>query len=169
MANKSQIAEFALEQFALVYNIEREVKELDADERKRIREEEAKPLADALFEWMCLHRAKVPDGSATAKALNYSINRWAALTRYLDDGQLPIDNNHIENQIRPIAIGRSNWLFTGSPRAGRRTAAVMSLIQSAKLNGHDPFAYMKDILNRLPTQPMSRIEDLLPHRWQPQA
>lgn len=168
-ANRSQIAEQALKMIGLLYDVEREVKELDADERKRIRQEKARPLADALFEWMCLHRAKVPDGSATAKALNYSINRWAALTRYLDDGQLPIDNNHIENQIRPIALGRSNWLYAGSPRAGRRAAAVMSLIQSAKLNGHDPFAYMKDILSRLPTQPMSQIEELLPHRWHPVA
>ena len=107
VANRSQIAEQALKMIGLLYDIEREVKELGADERKRTRQEKARPLADALFEWMCLHRAKVPDGSATAKALNYSINRWAALTRYLDDGQLPIDNNHIENQIRPIALGRS--------------------------------------------------------------
>ena len=166
-ANRSQIAEQALKLIGQLYDIEREVKELGTDERRRIRQTKAKPLADALFEWMQLHRAKVPDGSATAKALNYAINRWTALTRYLDDGNLPIDNNHIENQIRPIAIGRSNWLFAGSPRAGRRAAAVMSLIQSAKLNGHDPFAYMKDVLTRLPTQPMNQIEELLPHRWQP--
>jgi transposase len=80
---------------------------------------------------------------------------------------LPIDNNWIENQIRPIAIGRNNWLFAGSLRAGQRAAAVMSLIQSAKLNGHDPYAYLKDVLARLPTQKNSQIEELLPHRWQP--
>jgi hypothetical protein len=76
----------------------------------------------------------------TARALDYSLKRWTGLTRFLDDGQLPIDNNWIENQIRPIAIGRNNWLFAGSLRAGQRAAAVMSLIQSAKLNGHDPYA-----------------------------
>jgi transposase len=75
-----------------------------------------------------------------------------ALTRFVGDGQLPVDNNWIENQIRPIAIGRNNWLFAGSLRAGQRAAAVMSLIQSAKLNGHDPYAYLKDVLARLPTQ-----------------
>lgn len=80
---------------------------------------------------------------------------------------MPIDNNWIENQIRPIALGRKNWLFAGSLRAGQRAAAIMSLIQSARLNGHEPFAYLKDVLERLPTQPYSRIGELLPHRWQP--
>jgi hypothetical protein len=100
---------------------------------------------------------KVPEGSGTAKALNYSLKRWPALTRYLDDGNLPADNNWVENQIRPIAVGRGNWLFAGSLRAGRRAAAIMSLIQSAKLNGRDPHAYLKDVFLRLPTQPHSRI------------
>nr|WP_231379561.1 transposase [Polaromonas sp. CG_9.11] len=95
------------------------------------------------------------------------LKRWVALTRFLDDGQLPVDNNWIENQIRPIAVGRNNWLFAGSLRAGQRAAAVMSLIQSAKLNVHDPYAYLKDVLARLPTHKNSRIEELLPHRWQP--
>jgi hypothetical protein len=118
---------------------------------------------------MILNRQKVPDGSATAKALDYSLRRWGALTRFLSDGQLPVDNNHLENQIRPIAIGRNNWLFAGSLRAGKRAAAVMSLIQSARLNGHDPYAYLKDVLTRLPTQRASQIHELLPHRWQVQA
>ena len=80
---------------------------------------------------------------------------------------MPIDNNWIENRIRPIAIGGNNWLFAGSLKAGQRAAAVMSLIQSAKLNGHDPYAYLKDVLNRLPTQKNSQIEELLPHLWRP--
>ena len=107
----------------------------------------------------------MPDGSATAKAIDYSLKRWSALIRYLDDGNLPIDNNWVENRIRPIALGRANWLFAGSLRAGQRAAAVMSLIQSAKLNGHDPYRYLKDVLQRLPTQRASQIEALLPHRW----
>ena len=97
---------------------------------------------------------------------DYSLRRWVALTRFVDDGQLPADNNWIENQIRPIALGRNNWLFAGSLRAGQRAAAVMSLIQSARMNGHDPYAYLKDVLSRLPTQRASCIEELLPHRWQ---
>jgi hypothetical protein len=107
----------------------------------------------------------VPDGSATAKAIDYSRGRWIALKRYLDDGNLPCDNNWVENQLRPIAIGRYNWLFAGSLRAGKRAAAIMSLVHSAKMNGHDPYAYLRDVLERLPTQPASRISELLPHHW----
>jgi len=168
-ANKSQIAEFALAQFAQVYEVEREVKDLDAMDRQRIRQQKAKPVLDALHEWMGLQRQKVPASSATAKALDYSLRRWEALTRFVNDGQLPVDNNWIENQIRPIAIGRNSWLFAGSLRAGQRAAAVMSLIQSARMNGHDPYAYLKDVLTRLPTQRANQIAELLPHRWQSTA
>jgi transposase len=166
-ANQSQIAQSALEQLARIYEIEREVKELGAEQRLAVRRERTKPLLDALHEWMTLQRRKVPDGSATAKALDYSLKRWAALVRFVDDGHLPVDNNWIENQIRPIAIGRNNWLFAGSLRAGQRAAAVMSLIQSARMNGHDPWAYINDVLRRLPTHPNSRIAELLPHHWRP--
>jgi len=168
-ANKSQIAGFALEQFARVYEVERLVKELDVEQRTAVRQEQSKPVLDALQQWMQLQRQKVPDSSATARALDYSLRRWAALTRFVDDGQLPVDNNWIENQIRPIAIGRNNWLFAGSLRAGQRAAAVMSLIQSARMNGHDPYAYLQDVLTRLPTHQARRVEELLPHRWQPPA
>ena len=165
-ANKSQIAGFALEQFAKVYDIEREVKELGADQRQAVREQHSKPILDALHEWMTLQRQKLPDSTATAKALDYSLRRWTALMRFIDDGQLPVDNNWIENQIRTIAIGRNNWLFAGSLRAGQRAAAVMSLVQSARMNGHNPYAYLRDVLTRLPTHRASRIGELLPHRWQ---
>lgn len=168
-SNKSQIAHSALEQIGRIYDIEREVKEMLPDERRRIRQDRSKPLLDTLHEWMLLNRQKITDGSATAKALDYSLRRWDALTRFVQDGQLPVDNNHIENQIRPIAIGRNNWLFAGSLRAGKRAAAVMSLIQSAKLNGHDPYTYLKDVLTRLPTQRASQIHELLPHHWKPQT
>lgn len=94
------------------------------------------------------------------------MKRWAALTHYLDDG-LPIDNNRAENLARPWALGRSNWLFAGSLRSGQRAANVMSLIQAAKLNGHEPHAYLKDVLARLPTQKASQIHELLPQHWQP--
>ncbi|RVT46187.1 IS66 family transposase, partial [Rubrivivax albus] len=134
--------------------------------RLEARRRRSRPVADALHQWMGQQRQKIPDGSATARAIDYSLKRWVALTRYLDDGNLPIDNNWVENRIRPIALGRQNWLFAGSLRAGKRAAAVMSLIHSAKLNGHDPYAYIRDVLERLPTQPASRIGELLPHRWQ---
>lgn len=169
VSNKSQIAQQALLCISQLYDIEREVKGLSADERRQIRQAKSKPLADALHQWMVLQRRQIADGSVTAKALDYSLKRWAALTRFLDDGQLPIDNNWIENQIRPIAIGRNNWLFAGSLRAGQRAAAIISLTHSARLNGHDPYAYLKDVLARLPTHKNNRIAQLLPHRWQPPA
>src|SRR6202521_662042 len=168
--HRSEIAEEGLRYFAALYEIEREGRELklDADGRRLLRQQRSKPAAEALRQWLTRQRGQVPDGSATRKAIDYSLGRWAALTRYLDDGDLPIDNNHIENRIRPVALGRSNWLFAGSLRAGQRAANIMSLIQSAKLNGHDPYRYLKDVLERLPTQPASRLEELLPHRWQSQ-
>ena len=167
VSSKSQIAGQACTYISQLYEVERDARHLNTAERLKIRQAKSKPLADAFKEWMLLQRQKITDGSATAKALDYSLKRWTALTQFLDDGQLPIDNNWIENQIRPIAIGRNNWLFAGSLRAGQRAAAVMSLIQSAKLNGHDPYAYLKDVLARLPTHKNSQIDELLPHRWQP--
>lgn len=163
--HRSTLAEQALALFARLYEVEREVAELPADERLRIRQLKARPQADALHAWLTAQRQKVPPGSATAKAIDYSLGRWPALVRYIGDGDLPADNNWVENQIRPIAIGRNNWLFAGSLRAGKRAAAIMSLVHSAKLNGHEPHAYLKDVMQRLPTQPASRIGELLPHRW----
>ena len=116
---------------------------------------------------MTAQRQLVSEGSAIAKALDYSLKRWIALTRYLDDGAVPIDNNWCENQIRPWALGRSNWLFAGSLRSGKRAAAIMSLIQSARMNGHDPYAYLRDILTRLPTHRATDISPLLPYCWAP--
>jgi transposase len=163
----SQLGEQALKFFVKLYDIERDVRELAPAERKTIRQDRARPIADALHQWLTQQRQKVPDGSATARAVDYSLKRWVALTRYIDSGDLPIDNNWVENQIRPIAIGRSNWLFAGSLRSGKRAAAIMSLVHSARINGVDPYAYLRDVLERLPTLPASRITELLPHRWQP--
>lgn len=161
----SRVGEQALKFFGQLYEVEREVADADSAARHQARQR-ARPVADALHQWLGQQRRKVPEGSATARAIDYSLKRWTALTRYLDDGELPIDNNWVENRIRPIALGRQNWLFAGSLRAGQRAAAVMSLIHSAKLNGLEPYAYIRDVLERLPTQPASRIAELLPHRWQ---
>ncbi|WP_122302213.1 IS66 family transposase, partial [Pseudomonas savastanoi] len=167
VANKSQLAEQALHSIGGLYEVERQAKDMSDEDRWRLRQEMAVPIAEKLHEWMLAQRALVPEGSATAKALDYSLKRWVALTHYLDDGAVPIDNNWCENQIRPWALGRKNWLFAGSLRSGKRAAAIMSLIQSARLNGHDPYAYLKDVLTRLPTQRASEISELLPHRWAP--
>ena len=164
--HSSQIAEEALSHFSKLYDVEREVRDLSPEDRRAVRQTLARPVAEALHTWLKLHRQKVPSGSATAKAIDYSLGRWAALTRYLDDGTLPADNNWAENRIRPIALGRNNWLFAGSLHAGKRAAAVISLVQSARLNGLDPWAYLKDILERLPAHQARNIGELLPHRWQ---
>jgi hypothetical protein len=105
--HQSTVGEQALKFFVQLYAIEREVHELDAPERKRIRQERSRPVADALHLWLTQQRRKVPEGSATIKAIDYSLNRWQALTRYIDDGDLPADNNWVENQIRPIAMACS--------------------------------------------------------------
>lgn len=164
--NQSPLAQQAVQRIAGIYRIEREARELSADDRLVMRQALAAPLWAELRVWLQLERTRVPDGSAIAGAIDYSLNHWAALTANLKDGRVPIDNNHIENLMRPWAMGRKAWLFAGSELAGQRAAIVMSLVQSAKLNGHDPWAYLKDVLERLPTHMNSRIDELLPHRWQ---
>jgi len=163
----SPLAEEAIRRFARIYEVEGELKGMSDEARKALRQELAKPLWDKLREWLELERRLVADGGAAAEAIDYTLNHWAALTRHLDDGAVAVDNNHLERQIKPWAMGRRAWLFAGSELAGQRAAIVMSLVQSARLNGHEPWAYLRDVLARLPTQLNSRIEELLPHRWQP--
>jgi len=161
----SPIAQEAIRRFARIYEVEGELVDLDDDRRQVARQALAKPLWDKLKEWLELERRLVVDGGATAAAIDYTLNHWTALTRHLEDGAVPLDNNHLEQQIKPWAMGRKAWLFAGSELAGQRAATVMSLIVSAKLNGHEPWAYLRDVLRRLPTQMNSRLDDLLPHRW----
>jgi transposase len=167
IANKSTLAATAIEFIGHLYDIEREVKTLPAAQRLQERRSRAAPIAQKLHDWLLAQRTRLHDGTATAKAIDYSLKRWAALTRYLHDPALPIDNNFDEQQIRPWATGRKNWLFAGTLMAGQRAAAIMSLVQSAKLNGHDPYAYIKDVLARLPTHAAREIDELLPHRKRP--
>lgn len=165
-AKASPLAEQAIQCFARIYEVEGKLIELSDDERQAMRAQHARPLWDTLQAWLQLERRRVADGGPTAAAIDYTLNHWTALTRYLCDGALAIDNNHLEQQIKPWAMGRKAWMFVGSELAGQRAATVMSLVQSAKLQGHDPWAYLRDVLQRLPTQRHSRIEELLPHRWQ---
>lgn len=163
--NGSQIAGHAVALIAKLYEIERDIKGLDAEGRHRARQQYAKPIADDLHEWLVGQRRNLAKADVTAKAIDYSLGRWRALTRYLDDGNVPICNNAVENSIRPLALGRRNWLFVGSQGAGERAANIMSLIESAKLNGHDPWAYLKDVFERLPTLKNADLATLLPHNW----
>lgn len=163
-ANASPIAQEALERIGQLYEIERRGREMSCAEREALRRSETWPVLDALFEWLWQTRRTVADGSGTAKAMDYSLKRWEALTRYAHTGDAPIDNNPVENAIRPIAIGKKNWLFTGSEQAGKRAAAIQSLFATARLNGLDPYAWLRDTLEKLPTWPYSRIDALLPLR-----
>jgi len=167
--NQSPVALQAVQRIAWIYRIEREIQGLTVAERLAVRQSRSKPLWEELHVWLQLERQRVPNGSGIAGAIDYSLNHWAALTANLRDGNVAVDNNHVENQMRPWAVGRKSWLFAGSELAGQRAAVVMSLVVSAKLNGHDPWAYLKDVLTRLPTQPNGRIEELLPHLWTPPA
>ncbi len=164
--NGSAIAGQAVALIGKLYEIEREIKCFDAQARHAARQQHARPVAQELHAWLTSQRHKLVNVDATAKAIDYSLGRWRALVRYLDDGNVPIDNNAVENSIRPLAIGRRNWLFVGSQQAGVRAANIMSLIESAKLNGHDPWAYLKDIFERLPTLKNVDIACVLPHNWQ---
>ncbi len=164
---KSAVATEALQHIARIYRVERELAWMTADDRLAGRLTGTRALWEQWHAWLGLERGRVPDGSATAKAIDYSLNHWETLTHNLLDGEVSVDNNSIENLVRPWAMGRKAWLFAGSELAGQRAAIVMSLVQSAKLHGHEPWAYLKDVLTRLPTHLNSRIDELLPHNWQP--
>lgn len=168
---KSSLAQTALEHIGALYGVERQIRDegLELDQVLQRRQQECAPRLAALHDWLQASRNQVPNGTATAKAIDYALKRWPALVRYATDARLPMDNNRIENQIRPWALGRKNWLFAGSLAALERAANIMSLIQTAKLNGLEPMAYLTDVLRRVPTQPNSRIDELLPTRWQPAA
>ena len=163
-ANKSPIAAQALERIGALYAIERRGRALGAAARTALRQEEAYPLLTDLHQWLVTTRKTVADSSGTARAMDYTLKRWPALTRYAESGIYPIDNNAAENCIRPVVIGKKNWLYMGSERAGRRAAHLQSLLGTAKLNGLDPHAWLKDTLEKLPTWPHSRLDELLPLR-----
>lgn len=165
--NDSPIAGQAVALIAKLYEVEREAKGLDPPARQLLRQQRSKPVADALHDWLTQQRLKLAKADATAKAIDYTLSNWRGLTRFLDDGDIPIDNNAAENAVRPLVVGRKNWLFVGSQQAGERAAVIMSLIESAKLNGHDPWVYLKDVFERLPALKQRDIEQLLPHKWQP--
>jgi transposase len=167
--NGSPIAGQAVVLIARLYEIEREARELQPEARRLLRQQQARPVAEALHAWLSEQRRKLAKADATAKAIDYALSNWKGLTRYLDDGNVPIDNNAAENAVRPLAVGRKNWLFVGSQQAGERAAVVLSLIESAKLNGHDPWAYLKDVFERLPTLKQRDLAQLLPHNWRASA
>ena len=167
-AGGSPVAGEALRRIAELYAIEQQGAGLDPPGRLALRQQLAAPALAELHAWLLASQRTVAAGSGTAKAIDHALKRWPALQRYASSGSPPIDNNPIENAIRPIAIGK-NWLFAGSERAGRRAAAIQSLFATAKLNGLDPARWLADTLEKLPTCPNSRIDSLLPFANSTQA
>ena len=153
-----------------LYDIERKAKEagLEAEYICALRKEKSKPVLDGFGEWLRTEQTRVLPKSPIGQAIAYTLSNWAALNRYVTDGDLAIDNNAAERMIRPITVGRKNWLFAGSDRGGRATAILMSLVATCKSLGIDPFAYLRDVLSSIPTHPNSRLSELLPDQWQKQ-
>jgi transposase len=166
-ATGSPIAQYALIEIGKLYVIEREIKHQLPEERARCRQQRAGPILAEFKRWLHQTYAKSPPQSAIGKALAYSINRWPALTHYLEDGWLNIDNNPVENAIRGIALGKKNWLFAGSEAGGRRAAQFYTLIETAKLNDINPHEYLRHILTALPSAKAKDLDALLPWNYCP--
>ncbi len=158
----SPLAETALHKIRELYRIEREVRGKPPDERRRTRQVRSRVVLDNLHDWLNTTLSQVPRKSTLAQTIRYALTRWAALTRYRDDGHLEIDNNAAERALRGVALGRKNHMFVGSDAGGERAAIMYSLIGSAKLNGLDPLAYLRYVLDTIASHPINRIDELPP-------
>jgi transposase len=152
-----------------LYEIETRAKQekLERDQIQALRQKESQPILEGIEKRLVLWGPQVLPKSPIGQALGYAQGQWQALNRYLDDGILDIDNNLAERTLRMVAIGRKNWLFVGHDNGGHRAAIMYSLVASCKLCGIDPFAYLRDVLERISTHPASRIGELLPRNWKP--
>jgi transposase len=162
---KAPIAMEAVKRIDALFEIERDINGKPPPERQRVRAEHSRPLVAELKMWLQAQRAKLSAHSDTAKAIAYSLNCWSGLVRFLDDGRLCMTNNAAERALRCVAVGRHNWTFVGSDEGGRRAAAIYTLVETCKLNGADPRAWLADVLARLPDHPAKRIGELLPWNW----
>ena len=165
VANGSPIANEALDRIGALYGIEADIRGKPPDERRRYRGEQAIPLLMGLKAWLNATLPKLSGKSELAAAMRYGLNRWNSLIHYANDGHIEIDNNAAERSIRGIALGRKNYLFAGSDAGGERAAAIYSLIETAKLNGLDPEAYLRDVLTRIADHKINRVAELLPWNW----
>jgi transposase len=163
--SKAPIAAEAVRRIDELFAIEREINGKPAEERLAVRKERARPLVIELEAWLRVQHERVSRKAEIGKAIAYSLNHWTALTRFLEDGRICMSNNAAERALRGIAVGRRNWTFAGSDRGGERAAAIYTLIETCKLNGVDPQAWLADVLARLPDHPAKRVGDLLPWTW----
>jgi transposase len=168
-ATKSPIAEQALRRIGELYQIEAEITDQPAEMRLAVRQERAAPLLDDLRDWLSAQRRRLSAKNALARAIQYALSRWEALMRYTGDGRLAIDNNVAERALRGIAITRKNFLFLGSEAGGERAAILYTVLETAKLNGLDPEAYLADVIDHMARgHPINRLGELLPWNWQRQ-
>ncbi len=162
VAGPAPVAEEALQHIGAFYDIEAMIHGAPPERRRKVRQQETRPRFETWRLWLDSMLQQLPRNSKTAEAIRYAITRWEALGRFIDDGTIEIDNNAAERSIRPIALGRKNWLFAGSDKGGERAAGILSLIETAKLNGLDPEACLRNVLSRIADQPINRVGDLLP-------
>jgi transposase len=165
----SPMALEAVKRIDLIFDAERDINGLSANERLRVRREVVVPLVAALESWLRTERAKLSRHAAIAKAIDYMLVRWSGFTRFLEDGRICLTNNAAERALRGLALGRESWLFAGSQRGAERAAFMYTLIQTAKLNDIDPQAWLADVLTRIADMPLSRLGELLPWKWRPAA
>jgi hypothetical protein len=165
----SPLAKEALDRIGRLFDIERAISGMPAEMRQRIRQSRAVPLVEELAAFLDATLPKLSGKSELAGAIRYARSRWPALTRYLANGRLEISNNAAERAIRPLALGRKNWIFAGSDSGGERAAAIYTLIETAKLNGLDPEAYLREVFSRIADHPINRIADLLPWNISPHS
>lgn len=164
---KAPMAVEAVSRIDAIFAVERDINGLAPAERQAVRDTRSRPLVEALNAWLRQNRAKLSAKAPVAKAIDYMLKRWPAFTRFLDNGRICLSNNAAERAIRPIAVGRRNWNFAGSDAGGRRAAAMYTLIETAKVNGIDPRAWLADVLAHLPDHPAQRVNELLPWNWSP--
>lgn len=161
----SPIAFEAVTRIDALFDIEREINGIAAEQRLAVRRERSAPLVDELEAWMREHRASLSRHAPVAQAIDYMLRRWGGLTRFLGDGRICLTNNAAERSLRGLALGRKAWLFAGSDRGAERAAVIYSLIGTAKLNNIDPQAWLADVLARIADTPQSRLGELLPWNW----
>ena len=165
----SPMAHEAVRRIDLIFDAERQINGLAADKRLELRQAHIAPLVAELEGWMRTQRARLSRRNDVAKAMDYMLTRWAAFTRFLEDGRVCLTNNAAERALRCVAVGRRNWTFCGSDRGGERAAAIYTLVATAKLNDIDPEAWLADVLRRINDHPASRLDDFLPWNWKNQA
>jgi transposase len=162
---EAPIASEAVRRIDMLFEIERSINGKTPEQRLVVRRERSQPLIAELEIWMRQQRALLSTKNDTAKAINYSLNRWPSFTRFLDDGRVCLSNNAAERALGGIAIGRKNWTFAGSDAGGQRAAAIYTLIETCKMKDVDPQAWLADVLARLPDHPATRVAELLPWTW----